>query len=326
MITSSQHPRTAVISCMRDEGPFVVEWVAYLKALGFDDIVVATNDCTDGTDSILDELARLGVVTHLRNNVGQDETPQEAGLQRLLAHPAVRDKDWVLHCDADEFICLTGDHQTIETFVSQFEDADVIALLWRCFGDSGIRYWRGGSVLRTFTRTIDRPLRRHIFHKSMFRPQKFGSATDHMPKNPKTRDIRLVNAIGHPLQSQPLFRPKRSRYDIMYRDCTWQNACINHYAIRAQDVFLMKNFRGDGMGGEHRKKYMIGSVFYQRTNRNEVENLQIMRHVEQTDAVINDLMQSTTLRRLDKAALDAFCARRDVLLTPEKFEEWTLSA
>ncbi|MBL4751427.1 MAG: glycosyltransferase family 2 protein [Amylibacter sp.] len=38
---------------MKNEGPYLLEWVAHHKALGFDHIVVCTNDCEDFTVEIL---------------------------------------------------------------------------------------------------------------------------------------------------------------------------------------------------------------------------------------------------------------------------------
>ncbi|MFZ1346925.1 MAG: glycosyltransferase family 2 protein, partial [Tabrizicola sp.] len=38
---------------MKDEGPTVVEWVAHHLAVGFTEVMVYTNDCTDGTDDLL---------------------------------------------------------------------------------------------------------------------------------------------------------------------------------------------------------------------------------------------------------------------------------
>jgi hypothetical protein len=49
---------------MRNEGPFIVEWVAWYRRLGFSDIVVVTNNCTDRSADLLDgpRLAGSGVL------------------------------------------------------------------------------------------------------------------------------------------------------------------------------------------------------------------------------------------------------------------------
>ena len=45
--------RKVLFSAMKNEAPFVLEWVAYHKVIGFDEIVIAFNDCDDGTAELL---------------------------------------------------------------------------------------------------------------------------------------------------------------------------------------------------------------------------------------------------------------------------------
>lgn len=52
------------VACMRDEALFVVEWVAHHLAAGFDRIIVYTNDCSDGTDKLLEAMSRFMPVEH----------------------------------------------------------------------------------------------------------------------------------------------------------------------------------------------------------------------------------------------------------------------
>ena len=60
--------RKVIVACMRNEALFTVEWVAHHLAVGFDKIVIFTNDCDDGTDLLLSALQRGGApVLHLDN-------------------------------------------------------------------------------------------------------------------------------------------------------------------------------------------------------------------------------------------------------------------
>ena len=51
----SPHGRVTAVSMMKDEAPYLLEWFAHHLAVGFTDILVYTNDCTDGTDDMLAE-------------------------------------------------------------------------------------------------------------------------------------------------------------------------------------------------------------------------------------------------------------------------------
>ena len=56
--------RALIVTCMRNEAPFLLEWIAYHRAIGFTDFLIYSNDCEDGTDDLLDRLAERGVVIH----------------------------------------------------------------------------------------------------------------------------------------------------------------------------------------------------------------------------------------------------------------------
>ncbi len=75
--------RHVLLSSMKDEGPFILEFVAHHLVLGFDAIHIASNDCSDGTDLLLDALAAGGAITHTRNPVKPGEIPQHRAYQRL---------------------------------------------------------------------------------------------------------------------------------------------------------------------------------------------------------------------------------------------------
>jgi hypothetical protein len=58
---------------MKNEAPYILEWVAHHLVIGFDHIVVLTNDCTDTTNAILTRLDALGYVTFQPNKKGPAE-------------------------------------------------------------------------------------------------------------------------------------------------------------------------------------------------------------------------------------------------------------
>ena len=69
-----------LIACMKNEGPYIVEWVAYHRAIGIDNFVIYTNGCEDGTDEILQRLQALGVVQFRDYNEWRGNSPQQFAL------------------------------------------------------------------------------------------------------------------------------------------------------------------------------------------------------------------------------------------------------
>lgn len=55
------------ILCVRNEGAYLLDWLAHAQAAGISHVLAYTNACEDGTDRILDRLAELGHVTHRPN-------------------------------------------------------------------------------------------------------------------------------------------------------------------------------------------------------------------------------------------------------------------
>ena len=65
-----------VVSTMKNEGPYIIDWVAHYKTLGFDHILVCTNDCTDTTVDILLRLQEMGLVTQQHYRPPRRHSPQ----------------------------------------------------------------------------------------------------------------------------------------------------------------------------------------------------------------------------------------------------------
>ena len=87
---------TAVL-CVRNEGAFLLDWLAHHLACGVTHVVALSNDCDDGTDALLDRLDALGHVTHIRNDGPYDKGGiQFTGLKLADKSAAVREADWLL--------------------------------------------------------------------------------------------------------------------------------------------------------------------------------------------------------------------------------------
>ena len=55
--------RSLIVTTQKNEGAFLLEWLAHHKSIGFDDILVLSNDCSDGNDTMLDRLQDMGELT-----------------------------------------------------------------------------------------------------------------------------------------------------------------------------------------------------------------------------------------------------------------------
>ena len=267
--------KKVIVACMRNEALFVVEWVAHHLAIGFDRIIVYTNDCDDGTNTILQAMSQNAPVEHYDNPGPYDAgTIQKQALAMALKLPQVKKADWVLHIDADEYVNITEGNRTIDDLIALHPSADAIAIMWRHFGSSGLNTWDGGSVIETFTRCED--IVPDVTNgeisgfKTLFRPQKFKRIGIHTPKLPYDNFTPVVvNTAGVAMPLGPILTRTGSGYPAGPEHLTWENALLHHHHVKSNDLHAMKHARGDANGRRNGKR-KIGSEFYRYADRNDV--------------------------------------------------------
>ena len=79
--------KITLVTTMRNEGPYLLEWIAHHRAAGVSDFLIYTNDCDDGTDALLDVLAAAEIITHVPQIPGK-RPPQWQALRQLTAAEA----------------------------------------------------------------------------------------------------------------------------------------------------------------------------------------------------------------------------------------------
>ncbi len=139
----SPHGQVTAVSMMKDEGPYVLEWVAHHLAVGFTDLLVYTNDCSDGTDDMLIRLEALGLCHHRRNVIAPGLRPQPSAMNHAQDEPVVQNSDWVMVFDADEFVSIRYDDGTLDSLLAatKAQNATGIVVTWRIFGSGGVVDW-----------------------------------------------------------------------------------------------------------------------------------------------------------------------------------------
>ena len=231
-----------LILTVKNEGSFLLEWLAHHLTCGYAHVLAFSNDCTDGTDAMLDRLARMGHVTHVRNDGPHDEGPQWAALKAADRHPLLRQAEWVLCCDVDEFVNIhAGDHR-LPGLLAVLPGADAIALTWRLFGNAGVVAFQDRPVTQTFLRaapaTLHWPWRAQMF-KTLFRNDgSWAKLGVHRPRNPDpARKPRWFDGSGRavPDSSRLFSDPRQNNYGLVQ---------LNHYPLGSMESYLVKCDRG----------------------------------------------------------------------------------
>lgn len=232
------------ITCVKNEGPYLLEWLAHARALGVSEFLVFSNDCDDGTDTILDEVAKLGWLTHLRHERTGDKTIQFQALKTAAKHPAYKRADWVLFTDVDEFICLAPPLNGLPDLIAASGGADAITLPWRLFGNTDQHLPEDRPVVQRFERAASRaiPLPLAHFFKTLFRRVAFREAGVHRPKPRKDSTPKWADAAGAPLPDS--FGAQNQRINLFGHLPDEPLVQLNHYSLRSTAEFMLKMQRG----------------------------------------------------------------------------------
>ncbi|WP_405403273.1 glycosyltransferase family 2 protein [Paracoccus sp. Ld10] len=308
-----------IVTTVKNEGPFLLEWLCYHRLIGFNRFVIYSNDCTDGTHQMLQLLDQAGIVMHYDNSdmiAGLPDDPQRRAYARAIALPEVTESDWIAVLDGDEFFHVnTGDGTLDALFAALPDRTDAIAAQWRIFGNGGVIRFRDDLQIGQFTMASpkDVPLCNNQFAvKSLFRPLPVHRLGVHRPIfkgsfGTPVNPMLFVNGSGADITADFLrmrwsTTPAMAGYDLCH---------VNHYMIRASEVFLMKRWRGTANSADSDR---INFDYYEKYNLNAVTETGITAwtdRVEQARAELIGLMPA--LGALHTEAVVQFRHQIDIL-------------
>ena len=317
----SPHGNLLAISMMKDEAPFLLEWYAHHLAVGLTKILVNTNDCSDGTDDMLIRLEELGLGYHRRNDIAEGVKPQPSAMKHTQAEPIVRDADWVLMFDADEFLCINYGDGTLDPMLDAAGDANGIVITWRIFGSGNVVDWNREPVTEQYLYAAPPTWNKGWGVKTFFKfDHEHWKLGIHRPsiKNrhletdfPDT--VKWLNGSGLPMEDYFKFRGWRS----IRRTVGYQWAQLNHYAVKSVDSYAIREFRGN----VNNKKDKYNSDYWALQDRNEVLDDKVLRYKERRQAIVDELLTEPVLSKLHYDAIDRVEARLDEYRKTEAYEE-----
>ncbi len=239
--------RITAVLCVRNEGAFLLEWLAHHRAAGVTDFLVFSNDCDDGTDAMLDRLAELGWLTHLPNPGPHPEGAQWSALKRADRHPLVTGADWLLPLDIDEFVNVQVGDRTLAALLAALPGATAVTLTWRLFGNAGVVEYLDAPVTETFTRAAPKvlhwPWRAHLFKTLVRNDGSYAKLGVHRPRAPVAG--RMAGQRWHDGSGRVL--PAAFHRGRIFSDVARDNHALvqlNHYPLGAVQSFLLKRDRG----------------------------------------------------------------------------------
>lgn len=308
-------PKVILVGKAKNEGPYLLEWIAYHYALGIDHILLVTNDLDDGSELLLQKLHDHGVVTFkdvtdlpVGDSIGR--RAHKAAFNEKTLH----DHDWVLVLDIDEFLVLKN-HNNIKDFISGFEHCDAVVLYWRLFGSSGkVEAEPDKLVIETFTGalSIERTPTDNI--KAISKVKSLKGLGAHICTY-NHDEVTISNANGELLLNKvPCNEVRKNVYhNPLAVEPNFENAQVNHYAIKSVEDYLSKQVRGVALtrvSGSNPKNNF--KRFY-NNNFNDVTDICAFSMIEKTKDTITEITSKCNLEDINKTIKERFLSKIEQL-------------
>jgi hypothetical protein len=299
--------RITSITPMKDEAPFILEWIAYHQLIGVNDMIVFSNDCTDGTDMMLERLDELGIVRHLTNpSVFNKRTEHHRQATRYVNTLArLKRSDWVVSFDLDEFICVNVGEGTLQDLFAAVDGANVITMNQEHFGSGGLDAYEDKLVIDQFAygwayersynnTTIPRRGTKTLTHKS-------ANASFYANHSPNIDEadlpgVKYVNGSGAPLDSRWLLEDVKVLHAPY---CGYDLVQLNHYVIKSAESFLVQVDRGHA----NDVKRDIDVAYWRKHDNNHVHDTRIQRWSDRVAQAVAQLRKDPELDALHNSAV-----------------------
>ena len=237
----------AVVAIMKNEAPYVKEWLDYHLAAGVDHFYIYDNESPDNFKEILQPYIDAGIVTYtFYPGTGRQV---EAYMEAFMAHRFFC--RYMAFIDADEFIFPQENKSIVEVadeFFNAEENLGGIQINWMMYGSNNLEtadYTRG--VLERFTRRAK-------------------------------KTVRSVKTIANPRKIDYLITPHYMFYfggiftitDNIYEDehKIADKILVNHYRLKSREEFLRKcqNSSIDASYGEKTNHYNESRFTHEENN------------------------------------------------------------
>lgn len=261
-------PFLTICAIVKNEGPFLSEWIAYHIMIGVEHFVIYDNDSEDDSSSVFSQYADFVTVIPWP---GQDE-PQRKAYQhfvRTASHRFI----WAAFIDADEFIVFNGKGD-LPAYLAEKNKESGIMMQWVIFGTSGHSQPPNGLVIENFLDAYSVSPTPNI--KTVCRPSDIASDAIVSPHRFPFKNGR--NALPESL-------------DIL---------CVFHYVLRSHSDLCNKISRGDAWHGNLVIRRNLTEVINEKLelyDQPDSKRLDMLKYVDRVREIMNcQRMQWTFLK------------------------------
>jgi hypothetical protein len=277
--------KNTLCGIVKNEEPYLLEWIAYHKAVGMDAFVIYDNLSTDKSYDLLCALDRAGVVKTYRQHENDGGSPQLKAYNHCIRNHA-DGTDLLTFIDADEFLAPAAgvDLKTHITQVfSDSPDMNAMGINWKVFGSSGEKVKRPGFLIERFQHCDLNP---SSVIKTVVKPEAVQEMFIHYAE---LKSGRYGDELGRPVT----FRDAPGGVPGSIGVASASKVQLNHYMVKSREEFEIKRARGNAnYTQDHPAKYKrFNDEYFQQFDLNHMQDSSAMRHLEKTRHYYDELCQ-----------------------------------
>jgi hypothetical protein len=224
----------AVCAVIRNEAPYLLEWIAAHRAVGIEKFFLANNESDDGTAELLDALTAVGIVETFNFASRTDVPTQLAAYSDIVSRFGQR-AEWLAFIDADEVIVPQSPLFSFENYLTGLnQTVGSVGLNWALYGSAGRLTPGDGTILDRFDRRAPDSATVHHHYKSIVRTRALRSVGPNPHAFLLRRGYSTLHADGHSLVDHP------TRGIGLSEEVRWSPIRINHYVVKSLAEFDRK--------------------------------------------------------------------------------------
>jgi hypothetical protein len=229
-LLSARGLRLGVVVIVRDEAPYLEEWLAYHHALGVEHVFLYDNGSRDDLHAVIEPWVNHGLVTLVHWPLPGGQIDAYSHALRFYG-PSV---EWLAFFDVDEFIVPLVD-EDIPTLLARWPDAADVRMPRVDFGFSGHREPPPDLTTEAYTEVAD------VFGRDPGKPPRVKTVA-------RSRSITAVGIHTATVADVPVDDQGRPVPHETVGVACHPYVQVNHYYTRSFEEFEAKRFRGSATG------------------------------------------------------------------------------
>lgn len=140
----------SIVAIMKNEAPYVKEWIEYHLLVGVDRFYIYDNESTDNLKEVLQPYIETGIVIYTYWPGRKEEGVQGKAYENMILKYKDNNR-WVGIIDADEFILPMKD-KDLKEFLKKYEKCVGVGINWIMYDSNNHFHKPNGGILENYTR------------------------------------------------------------------------------------------------------------------------------------------------------------------------------